>query len=598
MVMHPTAGANLADEARFGPYLLTERIGRGGMAAVYKARIEGPNGFAKTVVVKRLLAELTAKPEFLELFTAEAKTTAQLSHPGIVQVFDFGIIGETPYLVMEYVDGINLAQLLKQVKARGERVPVDIAVILLTQVCHALAYAHSFRDANGRRVQIVHGDVSPANIMICRDGTAKLLDFGVARVLGEFDFELTHTLRGKFAYLAPEQIRRGPFDRRVDVFAAGIVLHELLTGDRLFHASTDKETLLRVHAARVEPPSRVNPTVKPELDAIVLKALARDPNDRFESGEAMAGALEQVARIRGGRRLIADYIAPMMEAQAHDTAEAHDTQLMEPPLKPPPPPLRVVPPPPPTPVPSSVMVQPLTSQAPPVNGVAPPVNGVAPPVNGVVPLKKPRPASITEVVALPPKVTPVPPRSRSRKPVAASLAVALAGFTVGGAVALSRRAVPAHPVHTISGRALPRGGAGESAHHETPAPTQATAPPQPTAPTPPVATPPVATPPATAVETAPSAPAAVASEPVATPEPAAAPEAHAKPIEPTTPALATSTKKRPTHATRTTHPAARPTHVHRDARPVDHSEPSSEGKHTNDDTPHVGDGELVDPFEE
>src|SRR5436305_1077068 len=130
--------------ARFGPYLLKERIGRGGMAVVYKAKIEGANGFEKTVVVKALLPALTSKPEFLEMFTSEAKTTAQMSHPGIVHVYDFGLIGTTPYLVMEYLDGIDLSRLLAILKSRSERVPVDIAVVIATQVCNALGYAHQF----------------------------------------------------------------------------------------------------------------------------------------------------------------------------------------------------------------------------------------------------------------------------------------------------------------------------------------------------------------------------------------------------------------------------------------------------------------------
>src|SRR5262249_34007737 len=149
----------------------------GGMAVVYKAKTEGPNGFEKDVVVKTLLPKLARTGEFVELFTAEAKTSARLAHPGIVHVYDYGIMNGTPYLVMEHLAGTNLAELQKELRARGQGVPTNVAIVIMTQVCHALGYAHLFCAPDGRRQQIIHGDVSPANIMACRDGTVKLLDF-------------------------------------------------------------------------------------------------------------------------------------------------------------------------------------------------------------------------------------------------------------------------------------------------------------------------------------------------------------------------------------------------------------------------------------
>jgi serine/threonine protein kinase len=299
------AGAKL-DIARLGPYELGECIGKGGMAVVYKAKVVGPFGFEKQVVIKQLQPALMARPEFFELFTQEARITAQLGHPGIVQVHDFGIVEGIPFLVMEFLDGVNLAQVMRQLD--GKQLPIDVAVIIVTQVCHALGYAHSFRDHARVRRQVVHGDVSPSNIMACRDGTTKLLDFGVARLLGEFDFEMPPMLTGKSAYMAPEQLRREPFDRRVDVFAAGIVLHELLTGRRLFAAKNDIETLHRVLEARAEPPSHWNPCVPWALDQVVMRALSADPGARYESGEEMARALESACRVAGGRRRVAEYL--------------------------------------------------------------------------------------------------------------------------------------------------------------------------------------------------------------------------------------------------------------------------------------------------
>src|SRR5438874_1470501 len=218
---------------RFGAYLLTDCIGQGGMAVVYRGKREGWSGFEKTVVVKAMLPSLAAHREHVDRFIGEAKIQAQLSHPGIVQVHDFGVFQGTPYLVMEHLNGVNLSQMLNALATNGKRMPVAVALVIATQMCHALGYAHSFRDSAGNRRQIIHSDVSPSNVMVCRDGSVKLLDFGVAKVIDACDYDVSLTVRGKYPYMAPEQINGLPIDRRVDVFAAGIVLHEMLTGRRL-----------------------------------------------------------------------------------------------------------------------------------------------------------------------------------------------------------------------------------------------------------------------------------------------------------------------------------------------------------------------------
>ncbi len=336
------AGAQIEVEIeRLGPYQLGECIGRGGMAVVCKAKMVGPFGFEKQLVVKRLHSALMQRREFFELFTQEARITAQLGHPGIVQVHDFGVSDGAPFLVMEFLDGVNLSQVVKRLD--GARLPIDVVVIIVTQLCHALGYAHAFRDSSGVRRQVVHGDVSPSNLMVCRDGTAKLLDFGVAKLLGEFDFELPPMLTGKSAYMAPEQLRREPFDRRVDVFAAGIVLHELLTGRRLFAARNDVETLHRVLEAKVDRPSRSNPAVPRALDEVAMRALKADPGARFDSGEEMARALESACRVAGGRRRVAEYLEALF-AHPGESGSSDGTQLTAldttpSPLPPPPSPL-------------------------------------------------------------------------------------------------------------------------------------------------------------------------------------------------------------------------------------------------------------------
>ena len=294
---------------RLGAYLLTDCIGQGGMAVVYRAKREGWSGFEKTVVVKAMLPALAAHREHVDRFIAEAKIQAQLSHPGIVQVHDFGVFQGTPYLVMEHLNGVNLSQLLNALLQMGERIPVPVALVIATQMCHALGYAHDFRDSNGARRQIIHSDVSPSNVMVCRDGSVKLLDFGVAKLIDAFDYDMSQTVQGKYPYMSPEQVNRLPVDRRADVFAAGIVIHEMLTSRRLFAAPTELETLRRVDACEVAPPSVYNPAVSIGLDAVVLKALSRDPANRFDSGDAMAAALMQVERVSGGRQRVAELVA-------------------------------------------------------------------------------------------------------------------------------------------------------------------------------------------------------------------------------------------------------------------------------------------------
>ncbi len=296
---------------QFGSYLLTECVGQGGMAVVYKATRHGPNGFQKTVVVKAMLPALTSQREFVAMFSGEARLMAQLTHPNIVQVHDYGVVDGIPYLAMEYLPGRNLSQLRAAVAARGMRMPVGCALAIARDVCHGLGYAHDFVDRDGKRRQIIHRDISPSNVMVCRDGSVKLLDFGVAKIIGEFDHDVTQSFKGKYAYMSPEQVSHRPIDRRADVFAAGIVLHELLSGKRLFAAPTELETLQRVAAAQVVAPSVDNRDVPRALDAIVKKALAREPADRYASGTELAEALETLDALAWSRKRLAAFVCEL-----------------------------------------------------------------------------------------------------------------------------------------------------------------------------------------------------------------------------------------------------------------------------------------------
>jgi serine/threonine-protein kinase len=308
--------------ASFGPYELIEQLGQGGMAVIYRARVrQRTGGFSRDVVLKAMLPELVKSAPLVEMFESEARLTAQLRHPNIVQVEDFGVVGQIPYLIMEVLDGKNLSQLRNALNRQKRRTPIGAAVSIVRDLCYALGYAHYFVGPDGKRMQIIHRDVSPSNVMVLRDGSIRLLDFGVAKLSSHAGQAVTGSLKGKFAYMSPEQVNQEPIDRRCDVFAAGIVLHEVLTGRRLFASQNELETLRRVSTAEAAPPSSVNEAVPPALDAIVMRALSRRRQDRFDSGIEMAAALEALG-LAWPRREISTLIAQAFAEQAHAAGSA------------------------------------------------------------------------------------------------------------------------------------------------------------------------------------------------------------------------------------------------------------------------------------
>jgi len=273
------------DRTQFGKYTLVERLGRGGMADVWKAKISGPAGFQRTLVIKRILPHLVA----------EARLSARLNHANIVQVFELGDVDGEFYLAMEYVRGRDLVNVVRAQLMKGLP-PPGMGAFVVRELCRALAYAHSLTDDNGQPLKLIHRDVSPSNVMISFDGAVKLLDFGIAKALAEVNENrtVTGTLKGKFGYMSPEQVEGKEVDHRSDLFAAGVVMHEVLTGKRLFKGGSDLQTIAMVRDARVEPPSLINPAVPRELDDICLKALARVPDDRWQGCDEMAVALDEV----------------------------------------------------------------------------------------------------------------------------------------------------------------------------------------------------------------------------------------------------------------------------------------------------------------
>ena len=281
---------------KFGRYILLDRIGVGGMAEVFRAVMPGVEGFQRTFVVKRILAERAQSPYFVDMFVQEARINALLNHPNIVQVFDFGNVGGTYFLAMEYVRGRDVSEVLRRLRERERPCPVGVAAFIVREVAVALAYAHTLAAPDGTPLNIVHRDISPSNIMCLRAGGVKLLDFGIAKALGEPEIERTGhgTFKGKLSYSSPERIKDLPADGRADLFALGAVLWELLAGRKLFRGQSEFQTLKNVIEMEVPPPSSIRSDVPPELDRIVARALARDPAERYPTGQALADDLDCV----------------------------------------------------------------------------------------------------------------------------------------------------------------------------------------------------------------------------------------------------------------------------------------------------------------
>lgn len=280
--MHPT----------FGRYELLKRLAGGGMGEVYLARQRGLDGFQKLLVIKTLLPHLCEDEEFITMFKDEARLTAQLIHPNVCQVFEFDKVENTYYIAMEYLRGEDLRRLFRACDQAAKPLRVPLICRIIADAAAGLDFAHSLRDHEGSPYGIVHRDISPQNILVTFEGGVKVIDFGVAKAAGRAQHTRTGALKGKYSYMSPEQVMGRQVDHRTDIFALGVVLHELLTGKRLFKADSDVETLERVRQTKVVPPSSLNPQVPQSLDGIVMHALTRDPDQRFQSAQEMRLALE------------------------------------------------------------------------------------------------------------------------------------------------------------------------------------------------------------------------------------------------------------------------------------------------------------------
>jgi serine/threonine protein kinase len=276
------------DPVPFGRYYLLGLIARGGMAEVYRAR---PQDEKRLLAVKVMRPQLAREARFIDMFHREGKLAMLLDNRCIVNTVEVGQHDGRHYITMEYIGGRDLTQVLRRCQEQQQRIPVPHAVYIAARIAEGLHFAHTLAGPDGRPLNIVNRDVSPSNVRLSYDGDVKLLDFGIAQALMKFTSEIG-ILKGKFSYMSPEQIRGMPLDARTDVFSAGIILHEMLTTEKLFRGDTEFALMEKVRKAEVPPPSNFNRRVTPELDAISLKALARDVADRYQSAAQLAADLD------------------------------------------------------------------------------------------------------------------------------------------------------------------------------------------------------------------------------------------------------------------------------------------------------------------
>ncbi len=281
------------EDSSFGKYRLVQQLATGGMAQLYLASIDGPDGFSKSCVIKRVLPEYASLESFSRMFADEAKVAALLTHPNIVQVFDFGRVDGQYYLAMEWIQGHSLDRLLRQALRSGRVVGTRVAVDVGLAVADALAYAHAKTLPDGTPLMLVHRDVTPGNVLVSRDGIIKLADFGIVKSAVNAERTVAGVVKGKYPYMSPEQITSQELDHRSDLYSLGIVLYEAATGRRLFKRDTLEATIMAASQANVPPPSEGTPDFPEELERIILRLLQKDPSARYQSARELRDDLER-----------------------------------------------------------------------------------------------------------------------------------------------------------------------------------------------------------------------------------------------------------------------------------------------------------------
>ena len=310
---------------RVGRYRILRRLAAGGMAELHLAHVEGVAGFEKLVVLKRILPHLAEEADFTEMFVKEARVSAILDHPNIVQVLDSGRFRGEFFYVMEYVHGRDARSLLGAAAKAGRPIPLACAVSIAIGAASGLHYAHERADLSGRPLGLVHRDVSPSNLLVSYDGAVKVSDFGIAKASARTDKTLGSTIKGKIGYMAPEQARGATVDRRTDVYALGVLLYELSLTQRAFVADNEFAVFNAVLTGALDRPSVRDPAYPPELERIVLKATSLDPQHRYPTARAFVEDLEAFAAqcdLRVGAGAVARYVESLVGKCEYPRAEA------------------------------------------------------------------------------------------------------------------------------------------------------------------------------------------------------------------------------------------------------------------------------------
>lgn len=296
-----SAAVEVRSQELFGKYRLGKELASGGMGVVFRAVYCPEGGFQRPVALKRIHPHLARQSEFVERFREEAELCSHLLHPNIVQVLDFGRVGDTYFFAMEFVDGVTALELMQRCRKNGRVIPANLVAWIGRELCSGLAFAHEgARDAQGQKLRVIHRDINLPNILVSRSGEVKILDFGIARVLGEVRQSITAQAVGKLAYIAPEQINGGHVDTRSDLFSAGVVLWEMLCMQPLFNRNSDGATLGAVLHGAVPPPSTLRTELKTPLwDAFMAEALQRDPSHRFQRASEMVEMLDNILELEG-----------------------------------------------------------------------------------------------------------------------------------------------------------------------------------------------------------------------------------------------------------------------------------------------------------
>jgi serine/threonine-protein kinase len=287
----PGTGAD-AQLRPYGQYMLVRKLAEGGMAEIFLAKRLGADGFERNVVIKRMLPHLSALPDFVEMFRDEARLAARLVHPNVVQIHELGFTEDCYYICMEYLPGEDFSTTVRTASYRGEYVPVPLVMRVLADAARGLHYAHDFTDESGKPLNIVHRDISPSNLYVTYEGQVKVLDFGIAKAESRLAQTRTGVVKGKYVYMAPEQARGAEVDRRADVFSLGVSLYEAVTHVRPFSRDNDLAVLNALLAGDFQPPRALRPDLSPDLEAVVLKAMAYEPAHRYATAGEFADALD------------------------------------------------------------------------------------------------------------------------------------------------------------------------------------------------------------------------------------------------------------------------------------------------------------------